>query len=205
MKKLILLVGIFTIIGCNRNQNDIENIEIINYSRDFQSNTNNQFRIISYSIIDGDGNAQTINHYHFNEKPKFIEYKIDKAFLNDISKKIRKLNDEDFVLKNEDFSEQIFCGLDRYNRVRIKFKNRKSISFVYLERDFVTKKYNDFIKLSNEFKKYKDNNKIINNDTIVLKKLEQNFVLFTTKFKEDFLYPTKLSKPDFSKLKKQTH
>lgn len=191
MRKIILILTIF-FVGCNQKSNDIEDVEIMTYNRDFDSNSNSIFRVIDYSIIQENGDAKSINYRHFDNQNKFIKYEVNQKILNEISIKTRNLNDKYFVLKEEDFANEIFCGLNVYTRYRIRFKNRESITFVYLNRKLKTKKYSDFLKLKQEFEVNKSKGyKIANQDTLNLIRQAELFKVFATSFKDNLLYPVR--------------
>lgn len=195
MKKIILIFSIFT-IGCNQKHNDIENIEILTYGMNHDSDSNPVMEHPrNYSIIYGNGQSESINYLSdLNNKPKFIKHTINEKILIDISKKTLNLDDKYFLLKQNDFTNEIYCGLTIYTRVRIKYNDRKSITFVYLNHNLKTKRYLEFQKLERQFENSKIITKVVNNDTLNLIKSMKEFESFSKKFEKDLQFPRVINK-----------
>ena len=199
MKMLILIYSLF-FLSCNRNNNDLENIEIMRYRRDFDSNLNSIFRPLEYIYIDQNGNAKVLNRLYFKKNDKFIRYKINKQILYKISTTTLNLDDQYFQLKEKDFTDEIYCGIDEYIRYRIKFTNRKSISFVLLNHNIKKEKYLDFFKLDRYYNSSTTPTyKISDNDTLSLIHLKNNFQNFVHGFNGQQLYPIDLRPVKFDK------
>lgn len=169
MKKVILLILVF-ILGCSQERNEIETIEIMSYFYNLNdSQTEFKTETVFYSVIDKDGNVETVKKTPFSKK-EYIYFKstvgseiIDKIFLNSKDKKEEFYND-----KSKNPTVEISCGPTI--RVKIKFKNHQEISFN--TSDFKTNsKYIDFIALQNLIEiKYAEKNFITIEDTTDLNK-----------------------------------
>jgi hypothetical protein len=188
MKKILILLSII-LISCTNDKNEIENIEILSYIRNFDSNHNSYIQPELYSIILPNGNCKTIN-YSGLMKNKFVESTINEGTLNNISAKTLKLNSDYFKIEEGDYTNDIYCGLESYTRFRIKYKKRKSINFIHLNRAFKTNKYFEFNKLKNEIYTNKKNN-ILDNDTIKLLNSMKEFKIFSESFNEFNKFPIK--------------
>ncbi|OOV28831.1 hypothetical protein BXU11_02490 [Flavobacterium sp. LM5] len=93
MKKVILLILVF-ILGCSQERSEIETIEIMSYFYNL-NDTKTEFKTetVFYSIIDKDGNVETVQKTPFSKKEYFYFKStvgseiIDKIFLNSKDKK----------------------------------------------------------------------------------------------------------------------
>jgi hypothetical protein len=201
MKTIILLLSLF-FVGCNQKENQIENIEIIDYSRDFDSNFNSKILTTKYTNILGNGNAESYGYLKTERRRKFFKYFVNKELLNEIAIKTLRSDEKYYLNKQEDFADEIFCGIDSYTRFRITFDNKKSITFVYSHRKLKTDKYSDFEKLNEEFEsKNTLKTEIVNNDTLKLLNLKKSFEQFALDFKKEIIFPNKIYKPKFNNRK----
>ncbi|MCZ8197005.1 MAG: hypothetical protein O9267_05325 [Flavobacterium sp.] len=198
MKTIILLLSFF-FLGCNQNENHIDNIEIIDYRRNFDSNFDSKILTTKYTNILGDGKAESYGFLINEGRSKFFKYYVNKELLDEIAIKTLHSDEKYFLNKQEDFADEIFCGIDSYTRFRIIFDNKKSITFVYSHRKLKTEKYSDFKKLNQEFEsKNTLKTEIVNNDTLKLLDLKKSFEQFASDFKEEIIFPNKIEKPKFN-------
>jgi hypothetical protein len=146
MRKIMLLFLIF-IFGCSSESNDIESIEIMSYYYNLnESQTEFKTEIINYSIIDENGNVETIQKIP-HVKNGFVNFKstIDKKIIDKVSLN-NKMRNERFYKKNIKISlvSEHYCG--PINRVKIKYKNQKELTFNYSEYK-TDLKYKEIIQL----------------------------------------------------------
>lgn len=198
MKTIILLLSFF-FLGCNQNENHIDKIEILDYSRNFDSNFDSKILTTRYTNILGNGKAESYGFLVNKGGNKFYTYYVDKELLNEIALKTLHSDEKYFLNKHEDFADEIFCGIDSYTRFRIIFDNKKSITFVYSHRSLKTDKYSDFKKLNQEIELKKTlKTEIVNNDTLKLLSLKKSFEQFASDFNEEIIFPNKIVKPKFN-------
>ncbi|MFV8365729.1 hypothetical protein [Flavobacterium sp. XS1P27] len=127
MRKIILLFLIFT-FSCSSKSDEIESIEIMSYYYNLNENhTEFKTEMVNYSVIDENGNVETIQKIPF-PKNSFINFKstIDKISLNS-----KNRNEEYCKKKRTNSVTKIDCG--PINRIKIKFKNQKELTFKYSE------------------------------------------------------------------------
>lgn len=148
MKKIILIFLVL-FYGCNSNENQIENIEIMSYY--YKPSKNYETQILDYlhySTIDENGNARTIKRVD-SYGEKYVEYKslIDENLLKAICRKNLKLSDKYYDEKRDENLIGIYCG--PITRVKIKFQDNHIITFSYSKRKdnskylLITKLYNN--------------------------------------------------------------
>lgn len=148
MKKIILIFVVL-FYGCNSKENQIENIEIMAYY--YKPSENYQKQILDYlhySMIDEDGNAETIKRVDSTGEKKYVEFRsiVDENLLEEISKKNLKLSDKYYEEKKDENVVEVYCG--PITRVKIKFKDNHIITFCYSKRKN-NSKYLLFMKLFN--------------------------------------------------------
>ena len=147
MRKIILLFVVF-IFNCCSKSNEIETIEIMSYYYNLNENqTEFKMEVVNYSIIDENGNVETIQK---NPLPKngyrTFQSSIDEKLIRKISLNNKNRNDEFYNEKHKSPLVEIYCGPT--NRVKIKYKNQKEITFNYS--DYKTdSKHKEFAELQN--------------------------------------------------------
>ncbi len=147
MKKIFYLF-LFIFYGCNSNENQIENIELMSYY--YKPSENYETQILDYlhySIIDENGNAETIKKID-NTGKNYVGFKsvVNKELLNEICNKNIKLSNKFYENKIDENVAEIYCG--PISRVKIKFKDNHIITLsYYIKKD--NSKYLLFIKLFN--------------------------------------------------------
>jgi hypothetical protein len=147
MRKIILLFLIFT-FSCSSKSDEIESIEIMAYYYNLNENhTEFKTEIINYSVIDENGNVETIQKNPF-PKNSFINFKstIDKKIIDKISLNSKNRNEEYYKKKRKNPVTKIDCG--PINRIKIKFKNQKELTFKYSEYK-TNLKYKEYAELQN--------------------------------------------------------
>ena len=150
MRKLIILLSII-IFSCSQKRNEIDRIEIMSYYYDLNdSQTELKTEPITYSIIDENGNVETIQKTPFS-KNKYLHFKstIDSKIIDKISLNNKDKNEEFYKEKYKKDIVEIYCG--PIIRIKIKYKNQKEITFN--SSDFKTNsKHKIFIELQNLIK-----------------------------------------------------
>ena len=146
MKKLIVFIVII-FCNCNSEENKIESIEIIVYYYNLNENqTKLKMEFITYSIIDSNGNAESIQKIRDTvENYSFFNSKIEKNIIETISLENKNLTDINYKIKVEELPIQIYCGPT--TRVRITYKNKKILTFNYIE-NRTEYKYTNFKRIS---------------------------------------------------------
>jgi hypothetical protein len=170
MKKVFLIL-IVLFYGCNSNENQIANIEIMSYYYKPSENYERQILdYLHYSIIDENGKAETIKKID-NTGKRYAEYKsiIDKNLLNEISRKNLKLRDKYYDEKTDKNIVEIYCG--PITRVKIKFKDNHIITFNYSKRKD-NSKYLLFMKLYNNLENNFSDGSFSSIDKVDLEKLK---------------------------------
>jgi len=145
MKKIIILISIF-ILSCSPNNNGIETIEIMSYYYDLnESQTEFKTEFVTYSIINENGNVETIQKTPFSKKVNLnfkstVDRKIiDKVYLNSKNK-----NEEYYNKRLKNPSIEVSCG--PIIRIKIKYKTQKEITFNYSENK-ADSRFKEFIEL----------------------------------------------------------
>nr|WP_315179952.1 hypothetical protein [uncultured Flavobacterium sp.] len=150
MRKLVLLISII-IFSCSQKTNEIDSIEIMSYYYNLNdSQTEFKTEPITYSIIDGNGNVETLQKTPFS-KNEYLKFKstVDRKIIDKISLNSQNKNEKFYNEKPKNPIVQISCG--PMIRIRIKYKNQKEITFNFS--DFKTNsKHKDFIELQNLIK-----------------------------------------------------
>lgn len=150
MRKLIILISII-IFSCSQKRNEIDRIEIMSYYYDLNdSQTGLKTEPVTYSIIDENGNVETIQKTPFS-KNKYLHFKstVDSKIIDKISLNNKDKNEEFYKEKYKKDIVEIYCG--PIIRIKIKYKNQKEITFN--SSDFKTNsKHKDFIELQNSIK-----------------------------------------------------
>ncbi|REH00759.1 hypothetical protein [Flavobacterium aquicola] len=150
MKKLIILISII-IFSCSQKRNEIDSIEIMSYYYDLNdSQTELKSEPVTYSIIDENGNAETIQKTPFS-KNKYLHFKstVDSKIIDKISLNSKNKDEKFYNEKTKNPSVELSCG--PIIRVKIKYKSQKEITFN--SSDFKTNaKHKDFIELQNLIK-----------------------------------------------------
>ncbi|MFH6958157.1 hypothetical protein ACHRV1_12180 [Flavobacterium aquidurense] len=149
MRKLVVLISII-IFSCSQKTNEIDSIEIMSYYNNLNdSQTEFKTEPVTYSIIDGNGNVETLQKTPFS-KNEYLKFKstVDRKIIDKIS--LSKNKGEKFYNeKPKNPIVEISCG--PISRIRIKYKNQKEITFNFS--DFKTNsKHKDFIELQNLIK-----------------------------------------------------
>ena len=150
MRKFMLLFLIFT-FSCSSKSDGIESIEIMSYYYNLNENpTEFRTEIVNYSVIDENGNVETIQKIPFPEN-SFINFKsiIDKKIIDKISLSNRNRNDDYYKVKPKNDLIEIYC--DPINRIKIKYKNQKELTFNFSEYK-TDSKHKEFVELQNIIK-----------------------------------------------------
>jgi len=150
MRKLILLISII-IFSCSQKTNEIDRIQIMSYYYNLNdSQTEFKTEPVTYSIIDGNGNAETIQKTPFS-KNEYLKFKstVDRKIIDKISLNSKNKSEKFYNEKPKNPIVEITCG--PIIRIKIKYKNQKEITFNFS--DFKTNsKHTDFIELQNLIK-----------------------------------------------------
>jgi hypothetical protein len=150
MRKLILLISII-IFSCSQKTNEIDSIEIMSYYYNLNdSQTEFKTEPVTYSIIDGNGNVETIQKTPFS-KNEYLKFKstVDRKIIDKISLNSKNKSEKFYNEKHKNPIVEISCG--PIIRIKIKYKNQKEITFNFS--DFKTNsKHKDFIALQNLIK-----------------------------------------------------
>ena len=145
MRKLILLISII-IFSCSQKTNEIDRIEIMSYYYDLNdSQTEFKTEPVTYSIIDENGNVETIQKTPFS-KNEYLKFKstVDRKIIDKISLNSKNKSEKFYNEKPKNSIVEISCG--PIIRIKIKYKNQKEITFNFS--DFKTNsKHKDFIAL----------------------------------------------------------
>jgi hypothetical protein len=147
MRKIILLFLIFT-FSCSSKSDEIESIEIMSYYYNLNENhTEFKTEIVTYSVIDENGNVETIQKIPF-PKNSFINFKstIHKKIIDKISLNSKNRNEEYYKKKRKNPVTKIDCG--PINRIKIKFKNQRELTFKYSEYK-TNSNYKEYAELQN--------------------------------------------------------
>ena len=150
MRKIILLFLIFT-FSCSSKSDGIESIEIMSYYYDLNENqTEFKTEIINYSVIDENGNVETIQKTPLPKNP-FINFKstIDRKIIDKISLNNKIRNEQYYKENRKNPVVEIYCG--PINRIKIKYKNKKELTFNYSEYK-TDSKHKEFVELQNIIK-----------------------------------------------------
>lgn len=144
-----MLLFLISIFGCSSESDVIESIEIMSYYYNLNENqTEFKTEIISYSFIDENGNVETIQKTPFLKKA-YINFRstIEKKIIDKISLN-NKNRSEQYYKKNSRMTPvaEIHCG--PINRIKIKYKNQKELTFSYSQYK-TNSKYKEFIELQN--------------------------------------------------------
>jgi hypothetical protein len=150
MRKLILLISIVIFI-CSQKKNEIDRIEIMSYYYDLNdSQTEFKTEPVAYSIIDENGNVETIQKTPFS-KNEYLSFKstVDQKIIDKISLNSNDKNEAFYNEEPKNHIVELYCG--PIIRIRIKYKNQKEITFN--SSDYKTNaKHKDFIELQNLIK-----------------------------------------------------
>ena len=180
MKKLILIfLSIF--YGCNSNENQIENIEMMSYY--YKPSENYETQILDYlhySIIDEYGSAETIKKID-NTGNNYVKFKsvVNQELLNEICRINIKLSNKFYENKKDENVAEIYCG--PISRVKIKFKDNHIITLSYYNKKD-NSKYLLFMKLFNNLENNFSNKKysvIDKNDLTTLLNKQKIFEKYT--------------------------
>lgn len=176
MRKIILLFSIF-ILSCSSKSDEIDRIEIMSYYYNYNytlSENQPEFetKLVAYSIIDKDGNVETIQKTPF-AKEEFSNFQsiVDRNLIDKIS--IENKNKSDEFYKDEFKNDVVEIYDGPIIRIRIKYKSQKEITFN--SSDYKTNpKHKDFIELQNLIKNNYAEKKFkqIENPTELEKKLK---------------------------------
>lgn len=170
MRKLIILISII-FFSCSQKSNEIDRIEIMSYYYDLNdSQTELKMETVTYSLIDENGNVETIQKTPFS-KNKYLHFKskVDSKIIDKISLNNKNRNEEFYKEKRKKDIVEIYCG--PIIRIKIKYKNQKEITFN--SSDYKTNaKHKDFIEVQNliknnytekKFKKIEDSSELEKN------------------------------------------
>ncbi|MBF6652843.1 hypothetical protein C3B47_08035 [Flavobacterium columnare] len=150
MRKFIILISII-IFSCSQKTNEIERIEIMSYYYNLNdSQTEFKTEPVTYSIIDENGNVETIQKTPFS-KNKYLQFKstVDRKIIDKISLNSKNKSEKFYNEKPKNSIVEISCG--PIIRIKIKYKNQKETTFNFS--DFKTNsKHKDFIELQNLIK-----------------------------------------------------
>ena len=147
MRNFMLLFLILT-FSCSSKSDGIESIEIMSYYYNLNENqTEFKTEIVNYSVIDENGNVETIQKIPFSEN-SFINFKsiIDKKIIDKISLSNKNRNDDYYKVKPKNDLIEIYCG--PINRIKIKYKNQKELTFNFSEYK-TDSKHKEFVELQN--------------------------------------------------------
>ena len=147
MRNFMLLFLILT-FSCSSKSDGIESIEIMSYYYNLNENqTEFKTEIVNYSVIDENGNVETIQKTPF-PKNLFINYKstIDKKIIDKISLSNKSRNDDYYKVKPKSELIEIYCG--PINRIKIKYRNQKELTFNFSEYK-TDSKHKEFVELQN--------------------------------------------------------
>ena len=150
MRKLILLISII-IFSCSQKTNEIDRIEIMSYYYNVNdSQTEFKTEPVTYSIIDGNGNVETIQKTSFS-KNEYLKFKstVDRKIIDKISLNSKNKSEKFYKEKPKNSIAEISC--DPIIRIRIKYENQKEITFNFSDHK-TNPKHNDFIELQNLIK-----------------------------------------------------
>ena len=148
MRKIILLF-LISIFGCSSESNDIESIEIMSYYYNLNENqTEFKTEIVNYSVIDENGNVETIQKTPSLKTPFiFFRSTIEKKIIDEISLN-NKIKNERYYKENSRINPLIEIDCGPINRIKIKYKNQKELTFNY-SRYKTDLKYKEFLQLQN--------------------------------------------------------
>ena len=147
MRKIILLFIVF-IFNCCSESNEIETIEIMSYYYNLNENqTEFKMEVVNYSIIDENGNVETIQKTSQPENGyRTFQSSVGEKLIGKIFLTNKNRNDEFYNEKHKSLIAEIYCGPT--NRVKIKYKNQKEITFNFS--DYKTdSKHKEFAELKN--------------------------------------------------------
>jgi hypothetical protein len=150
MRKLILLISII-IFSCSQKTNEIDSIEIMSYYYNLNdSQTEFKTEPVTYSIIDGNGNVETLQITPFS-KNEYLKFKstVDRKIIDKISLNSQNKSEKFYNEKPKNPIVEISCG--PIIRIRIKYKNQKEITFNFSDIK-TNSKHKDFIELQNLIK-----------------------------------------------------
>jgi hypothetical protein len=147
MRKIILLFVVF-IFNCCSESNEIETIEIMTYYYNLNENqTEYKMEVVNYSIIDENGNVETIQKTPLPKNEYFtFQSAIDEKIIGKISLNNKNRNNEFYNEKHKTPLVEIYCGPT--NRIKIKYKSQKEITFNYSEYK-TNSKHKEFAELQN--------------------------------------------------------
>lgn len=150
MRKLIILISIIA-FSCSLKSNKIDSIEIMSYYYNLNdSQTEFKTETVTYSIIDKNGNVETIQKTPFS-KNEYLKFKsrIDRKLIDKISLNNKNKTHKFYNEKPKNPNIEISCG--PIIRIKIKYENQKEITFHFS--DFSNNsKHKDFIELQNLIK-----------------------------------------------------
>jgi hypothetical protein len=150
MRKLILLISII-IFSCSQKTNEIDSIEIMSYYYNLNdSQTEFKTEPVTYSIIDGNGNVETLQKTPFS-KNEYLKFKstVDRKIIDKISLNSQNKSEKFYNEKPKNSIVEISCG--PIIRIRIKYKNQKEVTFNFSDTK-TNSKHKDFIELQNLIK-----------------------------------------------------
>lgn len=195
MKILTFFLAII-LFGCSKNENELENIEIMSYYYNYDKNTKLFIEFDEYSKIDENGNVETIKRIKpFKPKYIYLKSKIDSKIIYKIAKD-NKLSDNKYYEKKIDTSG-LYIHDGPIISVKVKYKNNKVMSFTY-EKGETDLKYSLFLEIQKAISKNYNKKNYVTIDSINIKKNQKDFEKFA--FSKDTLSILMPQKPiDVSK------
>ena len=145
MKKIIL-ISFLLFLSCGKKPK-IASIEIMAYYYNFDDNQEYRISPILYSIIDKNGNLQTIRKMP-SSNSKFYYSEINDELLNKIMLESENKSEKDYEIKFDSTSTKIYCG--PIIRFRIKKTNGKELSFLIDNYSDSNIKFLNFVALYNK-------------------------------------------------------
>jgi hypothetical protein len=146
MKKIILISFLF-FLSCGKNKPEMASIEIMAYYYNFDDNQEYRISPILYSIIDKNGNLQTIRKMPSSDS-KFYYSENNDELLNKIILETENKSEKDYEIKFDSTSTKIYCG--PIIRFRIKKSNGKELSFLVDNYSDSNIKFLNFVTLYNK-------------------------------------------------------